>query len=56
MEGRGGEGVIHRSTLVNLDFVKEIQPWFNGELAAVLQDGTTLAISRSYRNAFQELD
>lgn len=46
---------IHRSTVVNLDFVKEIQPWFNGELAAVLTDGTTLAISRSYRNRFQEL-
>ncbi len=46
---------IHRSTLVNLDFVKEIQPWFNGELAAVLQDGTTLAISRSYRSEFQDL-
>ncbi|HET6329497.1 MAG TPA: LytTR family DNA-binding domain-containing protein [Holophagaceae bacterium] len=46
---------IHRSTLVNLDYMKEIQPWFNGELAAVLQDGTTLAISRSYRSGFQEL-
>ena len=46
---------IHRSTLVNLDHVKEVQPWFNGELAAVLQDGTTLAVSRSYRGGFQEL-
>ena len=46
---------IHRSTLVNLDFVKEIQPWFNGELAAVLRDGTTLAISRTYRNELQDL-
>jgi two-component system LytT family response regulator len=46
---------IHRSTLVNLDFVKEIHPWFNGQRPAVLQDATTLAISRSYRNGFQEL-
>ena len=46
---------IHRSTVVNLDFVKEIQPWFNGELAAVLEDGTTRAISRSYRSGFQDL-
>ena len=47
---------IHRSTLVNLEFVKEIQPWFNGELAVVLLDGTKLAVGRTYRSRFQELD
>ena len=46
---------IHRSTLVNLAFLKEVQPWFNGELAAVLEDGTALAISRSHRGALQDL-
>ena len=46
---------IHRSTLVNLAFLKEVQPWFNGELAAVLEDGTALAISRGHRGALQDL-
>ena len=41
---------------MNLDFVKELQPWFNGELAVLLQDGTTLPVSRTHRTALQDLD
>lgn len=47
---------IHRSTLVNLDFVKEVQPWFGGEGVVVLVDGTKLTLSRSYKARIQELD
>ena len=39
---------IHRSTIVNLDRVRELQPWFRGEHLAILHDGTKLAVSRSY--------
>lgn len=40
---------IHRSTLVNLDRVKELRPWFAGEHIAILTNGKRLNVSRSYR-------
>jgi two-component system LytT family response regulator len=40
---------IHRSTIVNLDRVKELQPYFTGEHVVTLQDGTRLSLSRKYR-------
>jgi two-component system, LytTR family, response regulator len=42
---------IHRSTIVNLDRVKEVQPWFHGDAVAILRDGTKLSVSRNYRAA-----
>ena len=44
---------IHRSTIVNLDRVKEIQPLFGGECAVVLDDGTELGLSKSYRSRLE---
>lgn len=41
---------IHRSTIVNLDAVRELQPMFHGDYAVLLHDGTELTLSRSYRN------
>lgn len=46
---------IHRSSIVNLDFVLEIHPWFSGEDILVMKDGTRLTLSRSYRDQFKEL-
>ena len=40
---------IHRSTIVNLDRVREIQPWFKGEQVLLLTDGTRLTIGPTYR-------
>jgi two-component system LytT family response regulator len=40
---------IHRSTIVNLDSIREFQPLFHGEMRAVLRDGTELTVSRRYR-------
>ena len=40
---------IHRSTLVNVDRVQELQPLFHGDYAVILRDGTQLTLSRSYR-------
>jgi two-component system, LytTR family, response regulator len=40
---------IHRSTIVNLDRVREIRPEWHGDFDVVLTDGTTLRLSRSYR-------
>lgn len=42
---------IHRSTIVNLDRVRELQPWFHGDAIAILRDGTRLQVSRTYRES-----
>lgn len=44
---------IHRSTIVNLDHVKEFQPWFSGEMIVLMNDGTKLKLSRTYRQEFE---
>jgi two-component system, LytTR family, response regulator len=40
---------IHRSTIVNIDRIKELQPLSFGEYSVILHDGTRLTISRSFR-------
>lgn len=42
---------IHRSTIVNLDRIREIQPWVGGDYIAILEDGRELRVSRTYREA-----
>lgn len=44
---------IHRSTVVNLDRVAEIQPWFSGDCMVLLHGGAKLRLSRSYRQEFE---
>jgi two-component system LytT family response regulator len=46
---------IHRSTIVNLDRVKELQPWFRGEQMLVLADGTQLPVGRAFRERLRRL-
>jgi len=41
---------IHRSTIVSIPRIKEMQPLFHGEYAVVLHDGTRLTLSRSFRD------
>jgi two-component system, LytTR family, response regulator len=41
---------IHRSTIVNVEKVRELQPFFHGEYVMVLHNGTTLKASRGYRD------
>ena len=45
---------IHRSHIINIERVKELQPWFNGEYVVFLKNGTRLTLSRSYRDKLQE--
>jgi len=40
---------VHRSTIVNLDRVRELQPWFRGEQVLILDDETRITIGRRYR-------
>ena len=41
---------IHRSTIVNIDRIKELQPLSFGEYSVILHDGTRLTMSRSFRD------
>jgi len=40
---------VHRSTIVNLDLVKQVKPHTNGECFLVLDSGAQVKVSRSYR-------
>lgn len=40
---------IHRSAIVNVDHIREIRNLPGGESRVILRDGTSLAISRTYR-------
>lgn len=43
---------IHRSSIVNLARVREIQPWFRGDYLVLLIDGTRLTAGPTYREEF----
>jgi two-component system LytT family response regulator len=45
---------IHRCHIVNIEQVRELQPWFNGEYVVILRNGTKLTLSRGYREHLQE--
>ncbi|MCA1560126.1 MAG: LytTR family DNA-binding domain-containing protein [Acidobacteria bacterium] len=45
---------IHRSHIVNIERVKELQPWFNGEYVVFLRSGARLTLSRGYREKLQD--
>ena len=40
---------VHRSTIVNLDLVRQVKPHTNGECFLVLDSGASVKVSRSYR-------
>ena len=46
---------IHRSAIVNVERIKELQPLFSGEHSILLEDGTKLTLSRSYKDKLFEL-
>jgi two-component system LytT family response regulator len=41
---------IHRSTIVNVDRVKEMHPLFRGDYTVILRDGRELTLSKAYRD------
>jgi two-component system, LytTR family, response regulator len=44
---------IHRSTIVNLDHVREIRPLWGGDYTVLMRDGTQLTLSRTHRSGLQ---
>lgn len=46
---------IHRSTIVNIDRIRELQPWFRGDYVVILQNGQQLTMSRTFRENLKDL-
>jgi two-component system LytT family response regulator len=46
---------IHRSTILKIDRIKELQPWYHGEYVVTLENGKQLTSSRSYRHKLSKL-
>lgn len=45
---------VHRSSILNLEFVKEVRTQSNGESVVILYNGQKLAMSRSYRSRMNQ--
>jgi len=41
---------IHRTTIVNVDRIRELQPFFHGGYRVIMNDGTQLTLSRRFRD------
>jgi two-component system LytT family response regulator len=46
---------IHRSTMVNVNCIREVRPWFHGHHLVVLKSGVELRMSRYQRGAAKRL-
>jgi hypothetical protein len=46
---------VHRGHIVNLDRIREIQPWDSGDYRIVLTDGSFVNFSRRYRSRLPQL-
>lgn len=46
---------VHRSAIVRIDSIKQLEPWFHGEYVVTLHDGTKLTSSRSYSENMKRL-
>jgi two-component system LytT family response regulator len=46
---------VHRSAIVNVDRIKELEPWFHGEYVVILNDGTKLTSSAAHSQALHRI-
>lgn len=46
---------VHRGHIVNLDRIREIQPWDSGDYRILLKDGSFVNFSRRYRSRLPQL-
>lgn len=44
---------IHRSMIVNIDYIRSIEPWFAGDYKVQLSNGETLKMSRNYKDVLE---
>jgi len=46
---------VHRSAIVNVDRIRELEPWFHGEYVVILKDGTKLTSSAAHSQALHRI-
>ena len=46
---------VHRSAIVNINQIQELQPWFHGEYRVMLSGGIQLTLTRSYKDRLHDL-
>jgi two-component system, LytTR family, response regulator len=46
---------IHRSTIINLQYVDNLQPYFNGEFHITMKNGAKLKLSRNYKDKIKTI-
>jgi two-component system, LytTR family, response regulator len=46
---------VHRSVMVNVSHIREIQPWFHGDFAIIMRDGSQVLTGRTYREQIRAL-
>jgi two-component system LytT family response regulator len=46
---------IHRSSIINIEQLTHLEPWFHGEYVAFLADGTKVRVSRTYSDRLRRL-
>jgi two-component system LytT family response regulator len=44
---------VHRSAIVNLDRIRELQPWFRGDYRVILRNGTELTLTKNHREKLE---
>lgn len=46
---------VHRSAIINVDRVREIQSWFKGDYVVLMDDGSKIHTGRTYRQRVQAI-
>ena len=46
---------VHRSAIVNVDAIRELQPWFHGDHVMILRSGARLTCSRRYDERLRQM-
>lgn len=46
---------VHRSAIINLTRVREVQPWFGGDYVIIMADGARVTTGRTYRGRLKQL-
>jgi two-component system, LytTR family, response regulator len=44
---------VHRSAIVNIDRIRELQPWFRGDYRVILHDGKELTLTKTHREKLE---
>ncbi|MGK7369922.1 MAG: LytTR family DNA-binding domain-containing protein, partial [Candidatus Halalkalibacterium sp. M3_1C_030] len=45
---------IHRSTIINVEKVKELEQWFHGDYQVIMYDDQKLTMSRNYKQLLEK--